>query len=244
MAEKPASVATRARSIVRRAEKATLATLIGDAGDPYTSLVMVACDQSGAPLMLLSDLAQHTANFARDPRAALAFDATADHENPLSGPRLSLLGRIEAAHDEALIARYLRRHDDAPDYLALGDFRLWRLAVERAHIVAGFGAIHWLEGGSLTVAASPALAAAEPDIIAHMNADHADALALYAGVRDGARDGAIGDWTMTGIDPEGVDIAGPAGRVRCDFDAPIDGPAAARSALAAMAREAWAGAAG
>lgn len=243
MAEQRATVAAQARSIVRRAEKATLATLIGDAGDPYTSLVMVACDQNGAPLMLLSDLAQHSKNIADDPRAALAFDATAGHDNPLTGPRLSLLGRIEAVDDETLTARYCRRYGDAVDYLALGDFRLYRLAVERAHIVAGFGAIHWLEVAEVTIAAVAAMVTSEEGIIAHMNADHGDALALYAGAEAGAGDPSAGVWTMTGIDPEGLDMTGPAGRVRRDFDSPIDGPAAARKVLAAMAQEARAGSA-
>ena len=237
MDEDRQTVAARARSIVRRGDKATLATLMGAAGDPYTSLVMVACDQSGAPLMLLSDLAQHTRNIERDPRASLAFDATDGHDNPLAGPRLSLLGRIEATDDDALLGRYLRRHDAAAEYLALGGFRLFRLAVERAHIVAGFGAIDWLDPAEVTLAAAPALIDAEQDIIEHMNADHTDALARYA---KGAADTA-GEWKMTGIDPEGLDLIGPGGRLRCDFDAPIDGPAAARKILAAMARTGPAG---
>ena len=237
MTEDRESAAARARSIVRRGDKATLATLMGAAGDPYTSLVMIACDQSGAPLMLLSDLAQHTRNIARDPRASLALDATGGHENPLTGPRISLLGRIEATDDTALIGRYLRRHDVAADYLALGGFHLFRLAVERAHLVAGFGAIHWLEPAEVMAAAAPALVEAEEDIIARTNAEHADALARRAA--GGADD--AGGWRITGVDPEGFDLAGPGGRLRCDFDAPVDGPAAARERLAAMAR---AGAAG
>ncbi len=237
MAENRKTVVARARSIVRSGDKATLATLMGADGAPYTSLVMVACDQIGAPLMLLSDLAQHTRNLACDPRACLAFDATDGHDNPLAGPRLSLMGPASVTDDAALIGRYLRRYGDAADYLALGDFRLYRLAVERAHIVAGFGAIHWLEPTEITVAAAPALAEAEEDILEHMNADHADAVALYAR-------GNAGECRMTGIDPAGLDLIGPAGRVRCDFDVPIDGPAAARKVLAAMARAARAGLAG
>ena len=233
MTEERKSAAAQARSIVRRGDKATLATLMGTAGDPYTSLVMVACDQSGAPLMLLSDLAQHTRNIVRDPRASLAFDATDGHENPLSRPRLSLLGRIEATDDAALIGRYLRRHEVAADYLALGGFGLFRLAVERAHLVAGFGAIHWLTPAEITPAAASALAAAEEEIIEGIDADHAGALARHAG----AEAGGPGRWRITGVDPEGFDLAGPGGRLRGDFGTPVDGSTAARERLVKIARD-------
>ena len=49
------------------------------------------------------------------------------------------------------------------------------------HLVAGFGRIAWIEAEDLRLrGAATALAKAEADIIAHMNADHADAVALYA----------------------------------------------------------------
>ena len=45
------------------------------------------------------------------------------------------------------------------------------------HLVAGFGRIEWVEGEDLRLAADTgALAAAEEDIVRHMNEDHGDAL--------------------------------------------------------------------
>ena len=43
-------------------------------GDPYCSLVNVATDASGAPLMLLSTLAIHTKNLLADSRVSLMLD--------------------------------------------------------------------------------------------------------------------------------------------------------------------------
>ena len=45
---------------------------------------------------------------------------------------------------------------------------------------------------------------AEESAIAHMNADHAEAVRLYATKLLGAADGA---WRLTGLDPEGLDLA-------------------------------------
>ena len=35
------------------------------------------------------------------------------------------------------------------DYLALGDFAFWRLEIEEARLIAGFGEIRWLDGAAL-----------------------------------------------------------------------------------------------
>jgi hypothetical protein len=43
------------------------------------------------------------------------------------------------------VARWPR----AADYLALGDFSFWRLEVEEARLIAGFGEIRWLDGAAL-----------------------------------------------------------------------------------------------
>ena len=79
------------------------------------------------------------------------------------------------------------------------------------------------------------LAAAEPEIIRHMNEDHGAAVALYA------RNllGLDGDgWSMTGIDPEGADLRRQGDTARLLFEQPIAGPEQARTTLAALARQA------
>jgi putative heme iron utilization protein len=79
------------------------------------------------------------------------------------------------------------------------------------------------------------LLAAEPDILAHMNADHADALRLYATRLAGGPEGL---WRMSGIDPEGCDLIweGDARRIR--FGAPISTPGEARAELVRLVNEA------
>ncbi len=74
-----------------------------------------------------------------------------------------------------------------------------------------------------------------------MNADHADALALYARVLAGRPDGA---WHATGLDPEGIDLACGDATARIAFPEAVTTPAALRAALVALASAARAAEAG
>lgn len=227
-----------ARAVVRALAQAALATRMADDGTPYASLVMTACDPAGRPLMLLSDLAEHTRNLKAYPEASLLFDATAGLDNALTGTRVTLLGSISREPSvEILTARYISRHPDAELYAGFADFNLYRMTVERVHVVAGFGQIHWLAAEDFLAETHQAaeLIAAEPDIIAHMNGDHADALRLYATMLDGSADGA---WQLAGIDCDGIDLRLGSARARIPFDRPVFTADEARKTLAGLAQKA------
>ncbi|TWA58577.1 hypothetical protein FBZ84_118141 [Azospirillum baldaniorum] len=211
----------------------------GRGGWPYPSLVQVAFDLDGTPLLLLSTLADHTKNIARDPRVGLLFDGTAGLAEPLSGPRLSVLGWAERSEEPRHRARFLARHPGAGLYAGFADFSLYAVSVERAHLVAGFGRVRWLDRAELMLPAIPmALAEAEKAILSHMNADHADALRLYATVLAGRSADGAGSWTMTGIDPDGCDLRRSGEMARVDFDHGVENPEDARVTLAGLARQA------
>jgi putative heme iron utilization protein len=226
------SPAENARRLMRAADRAALATLLD--GAPYASLVLTACDQRGAPLLLISRLAQHTMNLDRDPRLSLLFDGTQGLDDPLTGARVSLQGSAERVSDPALLARYVARHPSAEGYVGFADFGLFRVAPERAHLVAGFGRIHWAE--DLLVPRAPQLEAAEAEILAHMNADHAAALDLCATRLAGSQSGS--GWRLTGIDPEGVDLRRGGAVARIDFAARVADPATARTELVRLVKAA------
>ena len=120
-----------------------------DSGWPYGSLVMAACDQAARPLLLISDLAEHTTNLGHDNRASLLFDGTAGLDSPLTGTRVTVLGTLTKTDDPALVARYTARHPESKMFAGFADFNLYEMAVERAHIVAGFGVIHWVDPADL-----------------------------------------------------------------------------------------------
>ncbi|MGD9615520.1 MAG: HugZ family protein [Alphaproteobacteria bacterium] len=230
--------ATKARRLIRERRHAALATSLG--GWPYASLVAVACDIDASPLLLLSDLATHTGNLLAEPRVSLLFEATAGPPDPLAEPRLTLLGCAERVADPRLASRFAARHPESAVYAGFADFHLYRVAVARGHLVAGFGRIAWIDGETLRfTGAAAALAAAAPEIVAHMNADHADAVQLYA-TRLLGRAGA--GWRMTGIDPEGLDLRRDSESgvetARLDFPEPALSPAAARRVLVSLAERA------
>lgn len=238
-APEPANPAAGAavRGLLRAADRAALATAQpGDGGGwPYASLVLLAVDHDASPLLLVSTLAEHTRNLQADPRAALLVDGTAGLEEPLTGARATVLGRFRRDDDPDRRARYLRRHPSAAGYAGFGDFAVWRMTVERAHLVAGFGRIHWVDADAVLGEAGPLLAAREADVIEHMNADHADAITLYASVLLGL-DGT--GWVMTGCDADGADLR-LGGRVaRLPFDEPVRDAEGARVQLVRLVKRA------
>ena len=230
MSETPSPVEI-ARRLMRACDRATLAT--AGKGWPYASLVLAATDQQGRPLLLLSNLAEHTENLKRDPRASLLFDGTAGLDDPLTGARVTVLGEVAPVEEKALLERYTRRHPSAAGYAGFADFRLYRLEPHRAHLVAGFGRIVWVESAALLSPPAPALAAAEAEIVAHMKDEHAEAVDLYAGKLLGLTGTG---WQLTGVDAEGVDLrrAGRTGRL--DFRAPVSDAEGARAELVKLAK--------
>jgi putative heme iron utilization protein len=142
-----------------------------------------------------------------------------------------VLGRAERTADERLKARFLARHPDAALYAGFKDFGFYRVAVERAHLVGGFGKICWIDGAELVPPQAAGLAEAEAGIVEHMNIDHADAVQLYAAKLIGlAGDG----WRMTGIDCEGIDLRRAGNVARLAFDVPLQTAGEARKALVGL----------
>lgn len=237
-AEAPAAVA---RRVVRSVDRAYLGTIMRPdapgAGEPYTSLVLVALDHDASPILLISTLADHTRNLLASPAMSLLFDGTAGLDEPLTGARVTVQGVARRSTDAAHAARFVARHPGAAMYGGFKDFGFWHVAASRAHLVAGFGRIHWMDAASLLCDASAAapLRAAEAEIVAHMNGEHADAVQLYAAKLLG-RGG--GNWTMTGVDPEGADLRRGGEVARLAFDKPVRDAEQARAELVRLVRRA------
>jgi heme iron utilization protein len=232
-----AEITADARSLARRAFKGSLATLDSIKGYPYASLVTLATDATGTPIFLISTLAVHTRNLAHDPRASVLIDGTGALADPLQGARVTVYGRAEKTDEEGVKRRFLARHPEAGLYANFPDFSFWRLAVEGAHYIGGFGRIFDLSSSDLSIelGSAQALIEAEPDIIQHMNADHADAVELYATALAG---GKTGPWRMTGIDSEGCDIVLDGEARRIVFGSAVKTPGEARKELVRLANAA------
>ncbi|HEX9703287.1 MAG TPA: DUF2470 domain-containing protein [Rhodospirillales bacterium] len=205
------------RRMVRRARAAMLSTALASAdGWPYGSLVTVAGDADASPLMLFSDLSDHTRNLKDDGRASLLIEEAARLKNPQTGPRVTLVGRIDKTADDRHKRRFLARHPEAAMYAGFGDFHFHRMTVERVHFVGGFARALWFKAAEVLAdaAQADAIAAAEPQILEHMNGDHGPAIDHYANVLLG-RSGK--GWQMTGIDPDGADLRLGGRQARLEF---------------------------
>jgi len=231
------------RRLLRAADRAAMATHLSGRGDPalqawpYTSLVLLACDHDATPLLLISDLAEHSKNIAEDARVALLIDGTAGRVDPLTGPRATILGRAEKTDDGRLKSRFVARHPSAALYADFADFHLYRVAVAQAHFVAGFGRIHWINAADVgfaagpaattPVATTPAWADGEEALVARLNgaAGMADRLARLGTGRQ------ANGWRVTGVDPEGIDLRRDGSVSRLEFPAPADDPDAAAAAI-------------
>ena len=232
---KPAALA---RSLLRRSRQGALATLTPGSGDPYCSLVNIASAPDGSPVLLISRLAIHTKNILADPRASLMLDERAPGD-PLEGARIMVAGVAEEASKDkdVLRRRYLAAHPSAEVFAGFGDFAFFRIRPKGVHLVAGFGRIVDLKASDVltNVSDAEALLKAEPDIVDHMNADHADTMNLYATKLLGAE---AGDWRCTGCDPDGLDMQDAGRTLRLDFPQRIVAPAALRQTLKMLADQA------
>ena len=224
------------KRLLRQTRAGTLATLNGS-GDPFASLITVATDPDGSPLILVSQLSSHTRHMDKDPRVSLLLAETGAGD-PLAHPRLTITGRAAKVVDpdarRAVRARFLARHPKAELYADFADFSFWRIAMEQIHLNGGFArAARFPADRLLTpVANAAALLEAEDGAVAHMNADHRDALSLYAEKLAGKPPG---DWIVTGIDPDGMDLAWDDLTARIPFATPVNHPGDLRKVLVEMA---------
>jgi putative heme iron utilization protein len=225
-----------AKKLLREGRSGALASLLPGSGDPYCSLVNIATESSGAPLLLLSTLALHTKNMLADNRVSLMLDERKDGD-PLEGARVMLMGTAAATDDPAARTAYLRRHPEAEMFADFGDFAFYRMEIKRAHLVAGFGRIVDLTAPDILTDLSDAqaLLEAQGEAIAHMNADHAEACRLYAGKLLGAPDG---DWACVGVDPEGIELQCGRLALRLFFPQRIIAPGPLRAVLKQLADQA------
>jgi heme iron utilization protein len=233
--------AERARTLVARISTGTLCTLALDPqGYPYGSFVTVAFD-GGNPVFLISALAEHTKNLEQDPRASLLV-AEGGAADPLANGRVTLLGPCTRVQGDGSSARaaFFAAHPNSSYYADYRDFAFWTLHVDRVRYIGGYGRMSWIGEADWRAAEPDPLAPSAAGMIAHMNADHGDAMVLYCKAFSQATD--ITAARMTGIDRYGFDMSvmTPTGPrpVRLAFGAPVSTPEAARTALIAMVKDA------
>lgn len=229
-----------AKDLLRRARQGALATLDPGDGAPLATRTALATDIDGSPVILTSTLSAHTQALLADQRCSILVGEPGKGD-PLAHPRLTVIGRAERIGEgetrNRLKRRYLARHPKAELYVDFADFSFWRLEVARASLNGGFGRAYALVPEDLLtdMTGLEGLMGFEAGAVDHMNADHADAVALYARAFCKAP---AGDWVLTGLDPEGLDLALGDRVERLWFDAPLTAAEELRPLLLRLAKEA------
>lgn len=229
--------AERARTLVAQISTGTLCTLaLEPSGYPYGSFVTVAFEASN-PVFLISALAEHTRNLKRDARASLLV-AESGAADPLANGRVTMLGRCTRVEGDGGGARaaFLAAHPSATYYADFRDFAFWRLHVESVRYIGGYGRMSWIDRAEWHAARPDPLGPSAAAAIAHMNADHAEAMVLYCRAFSRATD--VTAASMTAIDRYGFEMSATTGEgprpIRVAFPKPVSTPDEARQALIAM----------
>ena len=233
----------RARTLAAAVKTGTLCTIAKEpAGYPYGSFVTFAMD-AGNPVFFISELAEHTKNFRGDRRASLLI-AEGGEDDPLANGRVTLIGdgrRLEEGADrDRAKAAYLAAHPNAEYYIDYSDFGFWRIDVDSVRYIGGYGRMSWVENDDWSSGAPDPIAPHAAGIIAHMNADHADAMVSYCHAFSKAVDASAA--TMTSVDRYGFEMSAQTEKgprlVRLAFDEPIASSEEARKQLVAMLKRA------
>ncbi len=239
------SHAERCRTLASQATSATLSTIARDPqGFPYGSLVSVAIDRLGRPLLLLSELAEHTGNLqSQEAASVLLTEPLGGHDQPLALGRVTVLGKCSKVPAEEVAAareEFLRQQPSAAYYVDFKDFAFYRLEPTALRYVGGFGRMSWVTAEEYRAAEPDPLASAAAGILRHMNDDHASAVLAYARALAGVANASAA--TMTAVDRYGFEIAAvtPEGprAARLEFDSPVATADDVRLVLVAMVKRA------
>ena len=145
-AQRENSIIEKARALIAERFHGVLATLSTEyPGYPFGSVLPYSLDDAGWPMILVSDLAQHTKHLAENPRCSLVLR---EHEDGDIQQQMRLTMLADALPiediDPALAARHFRYFPASRSYFEELNFRFLRLAPFRFHCVGGFGAARWI----------------------------------------------------------------------------------------------------
>jgi heme iron utilization protein len=198
-----------------------------------------AADELGRPVFFISSMAMHTQNLHQDPRASLLITQPDSSADPLGAARVTLLGNAAEVPAEDVRNLYLSRYENAKYWQEYTDFAYYRLEVSSVYFIGGFGVMGWVSAEEYSNARPDPLAETAQEIIAHMNADHPDALLLIA---RRYTDEAAAEAVMTAVDRLGFHLRLQTGdRVhgcRLAFLREVRSKDEARAVLVEMVREA------
>jgi len=229
-----------ARALVAAANAGVLSTLTAS-GNPWGALVAYGLLPGGAPVLLVSALAEHGRNLARDGRASLVVAEDSAGGDPLDAGRVTLAGRAErpaGAAAESARSAFQAAVRGAERYADFADFTLYILRVERARWVGGFARMDSVGADAYRAAEPDPVAGSAASAVRHLNDDHAAALLAMAAGPGGFTDATAA--VCLGADRYGLDLwvetPRGAGPCRVGFAEPCAEAGGLRAATVELAR--------
>jgi len=235
------SHAERTRTLLSLATLGTLSSVSRkQPGFPFGSLMPYALDPAGRPVFLISNMAMHTQNLKADPRSSLFVSQSSADGDPLGAARATLVGHAEPVGVDDLASvreLYLARHENSRYWVDFADFGFFRLQPIDVYYVGGFGVMGWVAADDYATAAPDPLAEVAPGLLAHMNADHVEAMIQLARAHAQIE---ASEATMTSIDRLGFHLrlktADGMKGARINFPHEVATSKETREALVAMVR--------
>ncbi len=203
---------------------------------PYSTFTLTAFDYDTGPIVLLSRLSEHTTNIIKNNLVSLMLCEEQklyplfpkfkknpfDYEDPMSRPRVTLIGKLKVTNNKNHRNRFLRRHPASKLYAGFQDMNFYKLDIIGAHLIGGFASVKWFSKSDLINKKYLNFEKSESDIISHMNDHHQKSIDLYVSkLIKGFSSGFKKKWKVVGIDPDGFDLRKKEKITRYCFDQSI-----------------------
>ena len=192
---------------------------------PYSTFTLTAFDYDLSPILLLSNLSEHTTNILENNSVSLMISEEnrlyeyfpkfknkfpeINYEDPMSRPRVTIIGKINKSNDQNLKQRFLMRHPASELYANFSDMNFFKINIKSAHLVGGFAQVKWFAKNDICCKSFLNFKALEKNIIQHMNESHSKSVNLYVNklmTNNFDEKSKKGDWKIVGIDPDGFDV--------------------------------------
>jgi heme oxygenase (biliverdin-IX-beta and delta-forming) len=235
------------RALLQKERNAVLCTISKKIeGWPFGSISPYTATNAGEPIILISEIAEHTRNLRADARVSLIVQDSNAIKDPQAGARATLIGYampVPEPYLEDASRRYLQSFPNSASFFDAHDFTLFQIKVSKVRFIGGFGEIYWLDRHEIIAADTdsnidPVAAHAEM-ICDHMNEDHSDALRMYAAAFAETQ---AESSRMIHVDSRGFDMIALAGgahkHLRIDFQSPVTTTEEVRAVMVNMVRRA------
>ena len=220
---------------------------------PYSTFTLTAFDYDLSPIVLLSKLSEHTTNISKDNLVSLMlceeqklypyfpkFNKNPfNYEDPMSRPRVTLIGKLKITKNLNHKTRFLNRHPTSNLYANFSDMNFYRLDIIGAHLIGGFASVKWFSKKDLICNDFKNFQESENSIISHMNDHHKESIELYVKMFiKGISSNLKKNWQLIGVDPDGFDLRKKDKVLRYCFESSIDNASKLRGVFVKLHKQA------